>query len=101
MSKAPKDVHENQIQFVLEHGVPGMVAGSATQWLPYPTSQAFDLIHCSRCRTNSTRDGMQFCNSWKQLLNRSYLSCLKIIVTGKVSKHWCSVLTPSTSIILP
>ncbi|XP_064966826.1 probable methyltransferase PMT12 [Musa acuminata AAA Group] len=30
-----------------------------THWLPYP-SQAFDLIHRSRCRTNSTRDGATF-----------------------------------------
>ncbi|CAD5180197.1 unnamed protein product [Musa acuminata subsp. malaccensis] len=100
MSIAPKYVHENQIQFALEHGVSALVAGFATHWLPYP-SQAFDLIHRSRCRTNSTRDGMQFCNSWKQLLSSSYLSCLKIIVTGKVSKYWCPVLTPSTSIFLP
>ncbi|KAA8539493.1 hypothetical protein F0562_026185 [Nyssa sinensis] len=55
MSIAPKDVHENQIQFALERGVPAMVAALATQRLLYP-SQAFDLIHCSRCRINWTRD---------------------------------------------
>ncbi|KMZ74983.1 S-adenosyl-L-methionine-dependent methyltransferases superfamilyprotein [Zostera marina] len=55
MSIAPKDVHENQIQFALERGVPAMVAAFATHRLPYP-SQAFDLIHCSRCRINWTRD---------------------------------------------
>ncbi|ESR48859.1 hypothetical protein CICLE_v10030904mg [Citrus x clementina] len=55
MSIAPKDVHENQIQFALERGVPAMVAAFATRRLPYP-SQAFDLIHCSRCRINWTRD---------------------------------------------
>ncbi|CAL9085562.1 unnamed protein product [Musa acuminata var. zebrina] len=55
MSVAPKDVHENQIQFALERGVPAMVAAFATHRLPYP-SQAFDLIHCSRCRINWTRD---------------------------------------------
>lgn len=59
MSIAPKDVHENQIQFALERGVPAMVAAFATHRLPYP-SQAFDLIHCSRCRINWTRDGMLF-----------------------------------------
>lgn len=59
MSIAPKDVHENQIQFALERGVPAMVAAVATRRLPYP-SQAFDLVHCSRCRVNWTRDGMQF-----------------------------------------
>ncbi|MCI06239.1 putative methyltransferase PMT11-like, partial [Trifolium medium] len=59
MSVAPKDVHENQIQFALERGVPAMVAAFATRRLLYP-SQAFDLIHCSRCRINWTRDGMSF-----------------------------------------
>lgn len=53
---APKDVHGNQIQFALERGVPAMVAAFATHCLPYP-SQAFDMIHCSRCRINWTRDG--------------------------------------------
>ncbi|XP_020581065.1 probable methyltransferase PMT11 [Phalaenopsis equestris] len=55
MSIAPKDIHENQIQFALERGVPAMVAAFATRRLPYP-SQAFDLLHCSRCRINWTRD---------------------------------------------
>lgn len=56
LSIAPKDAHENQIQFALERGVPAMVAAFATRRLLYP-SQAFDLIHCSRCRINWTRDG--------------------------------------------
>ncbi|CAN8284798.1 unnamed protein product [Cochlearia groenlandica] len=55
MSVAPKDVHENQIQFALERGVPAMAAAFATRRLLFP-SQAFDLIHCSRCRINWTRD---------------------------------------------
>lgn len=55
LSIAPKDVHENQIQFALERGVPAMVAAFTTRRLPYP-SQAYDLIHCSRCRINWTRD---------------------------------------------
>lgn len=55
LSIAPKDVHENQIQFALERGVPAMVAVFATHRLLYP-NQAFDLIHCSRCRINWTRD---------------------------------------------
>ncbi|KAK7305784.1 hypothetical protein VNO77_43696 [Canavalia gladiata] len=55
MSVAPKDVHENQIQFALERGVPAMVTAFATRRLLYP-SQAFDLVHCSRCRINWTRD---------------------------------------------
>ena len=56
LSIAPKDVHENQIQFALERGVPAMVAVFAAHRLLFP-SQAFDLIHCSRCRINWTRDG--------------------------------------------
>lgn len=55
LSIAPKDVHENQIQFALERGVPALVAVFATHRLLFP-SQAFDLIHCSRCRINWTRD---------------------------------------------
>ncbi|XP_073288402.1 probable methyltransferase PMT11 [Primulina huaijiensis] len=55
LSIAPKDVHESQIQFALERGVPAMVVAFATRRLLYP-SQAFDLIHCSRCRINWTRD---------------------------------------------
>ncbi|WOL16559.1 putative methyltransferase PMT11 [Canna indica] len=55
LSIAPKDVHENQIQFALERGVPAMIAAFTTRRLLYP-SQAFDLIHCSRCRINWTRD---------------------------------------------
>ena len=57
LSVAPKDVHENQIQFALERGVPAMVAVFATRRLLYP-SQAFEMIHCSRCRINWTRDGL-------------------------------------------
>lgn len=57
LSVAPKDVHENQIQFALERGVPAMVAVFATRRLLYP-SQAFEMIHCSRGRINWTRDGL-------------------------------------------
>ncbi|XP_028766752.1 probable methyltransferase PMT7 isoform X2 [Neltuma alba] len=49
MSFAPKDVHENQIQFALERGIAAMIAALATRQLPYPSS-SFELIHCSRCR---------------------------------------------------
>lgn len=57
LSIAPKDVHENHIQLALERGVPAMVAAFGTRHLPYP-SQAFDLIHCSRCGINWTLNGM-------------------------------------------
>jgi hypothetical protein len=78
MSIAPKDVHENQIQFALERGVPAMVSAFATHRLLYP-SQAFDMIHCSRCRINWTRDGMSFCVSLFGFIG-SYGK-------GKLSKH--------------
>ncbi|KAF4401505.1 hypothetical protein G4B88_001699 [Cannabis sativa] len=55
LSIAPKDGHEHPIQFALERGVPAMMAAFATRRLLYP-SQAFDLIHCSGCRVNWTRD---------------------------------------------
>ncbi|KAJ8428810.1 LOW QUALITY PROTEIN: hypothetical protein Cgig2_028015 [Carnegiea gigantea] len=55
LSIASKDVHGNQIQFALEQAVPAMVVVFAAHCLPYP-SQAFDMIHCSRCRINWTHD---------------------------------------------
>ncbi|CAN4075710.1 unnamed protein product [Withania somnifera] len=55
LSIATKDVHNNQIQFALERGVPAMLAAFTKHRLLYP-SQAFDLIHCSRCSINWTRD---------------------------------------------
>ncbi|KAL0770150.1 hypothetical protein Bca101_035300 [Brassica carinata] len=74
MSVAPKDVHENQIQFALERGVPAMAAAFATKRLLYP-SQAFDLIHCSRCRINWTRDGKVLWMVWF-VWTRSYYGIL-------------------------
>lgn len=56
MSFAPKDVHENQIQFALERGIGAMIAALATRQLPYPSS-SFDLIHCSRCRIDWHENG--------------------------------------------
>ncbi|OIW02457.1 hypothetical protein TanjilG_05050 [Lupinus angustifolius] len=55
LSVASKDVYENQIQFALERGVPALLAVFATHRLLFP-SQAFDLIHCSRCRVNWTHE---------------------------------------------
>lgn len=59
LSIAPKDVHEHQIQFALERGVPAMVATFATHRLLYP-SQAFEFIHCLECGVNWTLDGTSF-----------------------------------------
>ncbi|KAL3534530.1 hypothetical protein ACH5RR_002991 [Cinchona calisaya] len=51
MSFAPKDGHENQIQFALERGIGAMLSAISTKQLPYPTS-SFEMIHCSRCRVD-------------------------------------------------
>ncbi|CAL4966771.1 unnamed protein product [Urochloa decumbens] len=49
MSLAPNDVHENQIQFALERGIPATLGVLGTRRLPYP-SRSFEMAHCSRCR---------------------------------------------------
>eukprot|EP01018_Ginkgo_biloba_P003200 Gb_21032 [translate_table: standard] len=48
LSVAPRDNHEAQVQFALERGIPAMLGIISTQRLPYP-SNAFDMVHCSRC----------------------------------------------------
>ncbi|XP_028781571.1 probable methyltransferase PMT25 [Neltuma alba] len=49
MSFAPKDVHEAQVQFALERGIPAILGAMGTKRLPFPGS-VFDLVHCARCR---------------------------------------------------
>ncbi|XP_014753707.1 probable methyltransferase PMT23 isoform X2 [Brachypodium distachyon] len=56
MSFAPKDEHEAQIQFALERGIPALLAAIGTQKLPFPDN-AFDVIHCARCRVHWYADG--------------------------------------------
>ncbi|VYS56875.1 unnamed protein product [Arabidopsis thaliana] len=51
MSFAPKDGHENQIQFALERGIGAMISAVATKQLPYPAA-SFEMVHCSRCRVD-------------------------------------------------
>lgn len=51
MSFAPKDGHENQIQFALERGIGAMISAISTKQLPYP-SASFEMVHCSRCRVD-------------------------------------------------
>ncbi|KAL3632206.1 hypothetical protein CASFOL_025190 [Castilleja foliolosa] len=51
MSFAPKDGHENQIQFALERGIGAMISSLSTKQLPYP-SNSFEMIYCSRCRVD-------------------------------------------------
>ncbi|KAL6970803.1 hypothetical protein U1Q18_030490 [Sarracenia purpurea var. burkii] len=48
MSIAPRDIHEAQVQFALERGLPAMLGILSTHRLPYP-SRSFDMAHCSRC----------------------------------------------------
>ncbi|KAF2292284.1 hypothetical protein GH714_018433 [Hevea brasiliensis] len=58
MSIAPNDVHENQIQFALERGIPSTLGVLGTKRLPFP-SRSFELAHCSRCRIDwLQRDGI-------------------------------------------
>ncbi len=56
MSFAPKDGHENQIQFALERGIGAMISVLATKQLPYPEN-AFEMVHCSRCRVDWHENG--------------------------------------------
>ncbi|KAJ8764003.1 hypothetical protein K2173_004876 [Erythroxylum novogranatense] len=56
MSFAPKDEHEAQIQFALERGIPATLSVIGTQQLTYPDN-AYDLIHCARCRVHWDADG--------------------------------------------
>ncbi|CAA2998326.1 probable methyltransferase PMT23 [Olea europaea subsp. europaea] len=55
-SFAPKDEHEAQIQFALERGIPATLSVIGTQKLTFPDN-AYDLIHCARCRVHWDADG--------------------------------------------
>ncbi|KAI3955556.1 hypothetical protein MKW92_015235 [Papaver armeniacum] len=48
MSIAPRDIHEAQVQFALERGLPAMLGILSIHRLPYP-SRSFDMAHCARC----------------------------------------------------
>ncbi|PIA65152.1 hypothetical protein AQUCO_00100567v1 [Aquilegia coerulea] len=56
MSIAPRDIHEAQIQFALERGLPAMLGILSIHRLPYP-SRSFDMAHCSRCLVPWTDHG--------------------------------------------
>ncbi|GMH08136.1 hypothetical protein Nepgr_009976 [Nepenthes gracilis] len=72
MSFAPKDGHENQIQFALERGIGAMIAALATKQLPYPTS-SFEMVHCSRCRVDwHENDGILLKEVDRLLRNNGY-----------------------------
>ncbi|OMO79607.1 putative S-adenosyl-L-methionine-dependent methyltransferase protein [Corchorus olitorius] len=58
LSMAPRDIHEAQVQFALERGVPAMLGILSTYRLPFP-SRSFDMAHCSRCLVRWTEyDGL-------------------------------------------
>ncbi|CAI8607108.1 unnamed protein product [Vicia faba] len=48
VSLAPRDNHQAQVQFVLEHDLPVILGVLALHRLPFP-SNSFDMAHCSRC----------------------------------------------------
>ncbi|KAL3506652.1 hypothetical protein ACH5RR_032034 [Cinchona calisaya] len=56
MSIAPRDIHEAQVQFALERGLPAMLGVLSTYRLPFP-SRCFDMAHCSRCLVQWTDYG--------------------------------------------
>jgi hypothetical protein len=56
VSFAPKDEHEAQVQFALERGIPAVSAVMGTLRLPFP-GNAFDAVHCARCRVPWHADG--------------------------------------------
>ncbi|XP_061373328.1 probable methyltransferase PMT25 [Gastrolobium bilobum] len=56
MSFAPKDVHEAQVQFALERGIPATLGVMGSKRLPFPGS-VFDLVHCARCRVPWHEEG--------------------------------------------
>lgn len=86
MSFAPKDGHENQIQFALERGIGAMISVLATKQLPYP-GNSFEMVHCSRCRVDWHENGkihilLVFMLSYGAFQN---LRCDSVFMWGLVS----------------
>lgn len=73
MSIAPVDIHEAQVQFALERGLPAMLGILSTYRLPYP-SRSFDMAHCSRCLVPWTAYGTQY---WNLEFDGVYRSIIK------------------------
>lgn len=115
MSFAPKDGHENQIQFALERGIGAMISGLATEQLPFP-SNSFEMVHCSRCRVDwheddgillkevdrllrpngyfvysappAYRKDKDFPTIWKKLSNLTSAMCWKLIAQQVQTAIW-------------
>ena len=79
MSFAPKDEHEAQIQFVLERGIPATLSVIGTQKLTFPDN-AYDLIHCARCRVHWDADGT-LCNCFSLLILKYYFVFIDCVVS--------------------
>ncbi|KAF9595161.1 hypothetical protein IFM89_037590 [Coptis chinensis] len=115
MSFAPKDGHENQIQFALERGIGAMVSALSTKQLPYPAN-AFDMVHCSRCRVDwhenegillkevdrllrpngyfvysappAYRKDKDYLKTWNMLVNLTEAMCWKLIARQVQTAIW-------------
>ncbi|CAK9322754.1 unnamed protein product [Citrullus colocynthis] len=126
MSFAPKDGHENQIQFALERGIGAMISALATEQLPYPTS-SFEMVHCSRCRVDwhendgillkevdrllrpngyfvysappAYRKDKDYPMIWEKLVNLTTAMCWKLIARKVQTAIWIKQENPSCLII--
>lgn len=83
MSFAPRDVHEAQIQFALERGIPATLSVIGTQKLTFP-DDVYDLIHCARCRVRWDKDGNCFLYSIELRIVVSDF----IVIFYNVFIHW-------------
>lgn len=81
MSVAPRDIHEAQVQFALERGLPAMLGVLSTYRLPFP-SRAFDMAHCSRCLVPWTSYGIG--------LLRPFVTVLSLLQDSPFNVPWNS-----------
>lgn len=115
MSFAPRDGHENQIQFALERGLGAMISVLGTTCLPYP-SNSFEMVHCSRCRVDwhendgillkevdrllrargyfvysappAYRKDKEFPRQWEKLMNLTTSMCWELIARRVQTAIW-------------
>ncbi|XP_078441903.1 putative methyltransferase PMT7 [Wolffia australiana] len=125
MSFAPKDGHENQIQFALERGIAAMIAVISKNQLPFP-SQSFEMVHCSRCRVDwHENDGLllkevdrllrpngyfiysappvyrkdkDFPHIWEKLMNITDSMCWSLIVQKSQTAIWIKQMNDSCNL---
>ncbi|MCL7024798.1 hypothetical protein MKW94_030571 [Papaver nudicaule] len=89
MSIAPRDIHEAQVQFALERGLPAMLGILSIHRLPYP-SRSFDMAHCARCLVPWTGyDGIYLMEIDRVLRPGGYWVLSGPPINGKTSyKDW-------------